>query len=151
MTSGVKRSNKQIDKLKEKIVEYLVDKLGTTFMCACRKKKVGPSEAYTWRKEDPEWNTLVEAALEIRTEMLLDHSESKMFERIDGVYTTRKDGKTVYKVLPDTTMIMYHTSNKGKHRGYGKTTIETDPNHPLKLEVTVTNKIVYPTKRETKS
>ncbi|MGR3179935.1 MAG: hypothetical protein ACUZ8E_17985 [Candidatus Anammoxibacter sp.] len=152
MTSGVRRTNKQIERLKKKVVDFLIETMGATFETACRNNKLGPSEAYTWRKEDEKWNALVSAALEIKVERLLDLCESKMLQRINGVfYETKDEKKLIYQTLPDSTLIMYYTSNKGKHRGYGKTTIETDPNHPLKLEVTVTNKIVYPTKRETKS
>lgn len=119
MKQGLEIGKEQKEEIKKGIVNFLKEKLGATFESACKENKISPAEAYTWRKEEPQWDKEVVDALWLKDERMLDFSESKMFERINGIFVETKEGK-VYQVPPSDTLIMYHTSRKGKHRGYAE-------------------------------
>ena len=78
MTSGVKRDLDEIEALKAKIIEYLMETPGGTFAGACAKYKIGYSTGFTWQADDPAWQARVAAARRMSTEIGGDFAEGKL-------------------------------------------------------------------------
>lgn len=104
MMSGIPRTPEEISEIKQKIVDYLANRMNSTFMGACQS--VGwksTSEGYEWRNEDPAFDKAVIAARQSSHENMLDIAENNTVDLL-----TRKDPKTTRWFL----------DRKGKTRGY---------------------------------
>lgn len=102
---------------KKAVIEALEKTLGVVTE-ACKQAGVGRTQFYAWLKDDPEFKAKVD---EIEG-VALDFAESKLFEKINGVYTSAgsddEGNQVVYKQPPDTTAIIFYLKTKGKKRGY---------------------------------
>ena len=104
------------EEAKKNMLECLKGRLGNV-TAACDDANIGRTTHYKWMNEDPEYKA---AVLEVN-EMLIDHVEDKLLQRINGVegvkYTV--DGTpVVYEVPPDTTAIIFFLKTRAKLRGY---------------------------------
>jgi hypothetical protein len=83
---------------------------------ACRAMNVTRKTHYKWYAEDEEYKDAVDDV----NDSLLDFAESKMFQLINGVKTTKAVGDEfiVYDTPPCKTSIIFYLNNKGKRRGY---------------------------------
>lgn len=103
---------------KKAVIEALEKSLGIV-STACKAAGVGRTQFYTWVKEDADFKKQVD---EIEG-VALDYVESKLFEKIDGVYINQghdneNEEARVYKVPPSDTAIIFYLKTKGKKRGY---------------------------------
>lgn len=94
---------------------------------ACQSVDMARSTFYHWLNTDTEFK----AAVDEIQEVALDYVESKLFEKIDGVWiktAETEDGEPiVYKVPPSDTAIIFYLKTKGKRRGYIERMALTDP------------------------
>jgi hypothetical protein len=104
-----------MDILKSKMIEAMKAHRG--FICRAAKD-VGISRQthYNWLSKDHEYKEII-AEIE---EAQVDHTESKLYELIDGVRLGEetKDGLQIYQEAPNVTAIIFHLKSKGKKRGY---------------------------------
>ena len=90
---------------------------------ACKSVDISRQTYYNWLKDDPEFNL---AAEEIQ-ESAIDFVESKLMQKIDGVYVSGKEGE-VYDLPPSDTAIIFFLKTKGKKRGYQETVVNKNIN-----------------------
>ena len=105
-----------MDNKKKKVLEELEKQKGIV-STACNNTGTPRSTFYKWVKDDSEFK---EAVGEIQ-EVAIDYVESKLFEKIDGVYEGKNtaDGELiVYKTPPSDTAIIFYLKTKAKKRGY---------------------------------
>jgi hypothetical protein len=86
---------------------------------ACHNTGTPRSTFYNWLKEDSEFKSLVDDIQEVA----IDYVESKLFEKIEGVWNdtgkTTDDGEPIiYKTPPSDTAIIFYLKTKAKKRGY---------------------------------
>jgi hypothetical protein len=83
---------------------------------ASRIAQIGRTTHYSWLESDPEYKEAVESI----GESTIDFVESKLFQLINGVKTTKAVGDEfiVYDTPPCKTSIIFYLNNKGKKRGY---------------------------------
>lgn len=107
----------QKDSSKAEILAALEEHKGIVSI-ACKAIGFTRSTFYRWLDEDPEFKKAVEELHEVA----LDHVESKLFEKIDGVSISKgqdEDGNDiVYNVPPSDTAIIFYLKTRGKKRGY---------------------------------
>lgn len=114
-----------MDITKEQAIKALEDKHGI-ITDACASIGLARSTFYKWRDTDPDFK----AAIEEIQEVAIDYVESKLFEKIDGVWVEGRgeddDGEPrTYKQPPSDTAIIFYLKTKGKGRGYvEKTQVE---------------------------
>lgn len=80
---------------------------------ACASIDLPRSTFYNWLNTDSEFKKAVDDIQEVA----IDFVESKLMEKINGVYTSGKDGE-VYDQPPSDTAIIFYLKTKGKKRGY---------------------------------
>ena len=97
---------------------------------ACKATGIGRTTVYDWKDADPEFKK----ALEEINETVIDFVESKLFQKIEGVYMQDSDNE-VYKTPPSDTAIIFYLKTKAKKRGYiEKTEQEITVNQPMIVE-----------------
>lgn len=97
---------------------------------ACKSTKIGRTTVYLWRDSDPDFKK----ALEEINETVIDFVESKLFQKIEGVYMQDSENE-VYKTPPSDTAIIFYLKTKAKKRGYvEKTEQEITINQPMIVE-----------------
>lgn len=97
---------------------------------ACKATGIGRTTVYDWRDADPEFKK----ALEEINETVIDFVESKLFQKIEGVYMQDSENE-VYKTPPSDTAIIFYLKTKAKKRGYiEKTEQEITVNQPMIVE-----------------
>ena len=79
---------------------------------AAKKAGICRATHYNWYNTDP----IYKAAVDDMSNVALDHVESKLFEKIEGVQVQGKEG--VYDVPPSDTALIFYLKTKGKNRGY---------------------------------
>lgn len=106
-----------MDNKKKTLLEALESANGIV-SSACKSIQMPRSTFYNWLKEDEEFK----AAVEEIQEVAIDYVESKLFEKIEGVWQkmgTTNDGEpVVYKTPPSDTAIIFYLKTKAKKRGY---------------------------------
>jgi phage terminase large subunit-like protein len=122
-----------MDKSKEQIVITLKENLGN-ISSTCELIGISRGTFYNWYNSDSEFKTAIDEVQEI----VIDHVENKLLERIDGVEVLTKDRKgedKIYKLPPDPTSIIFYLKTKGKKRGFSEkpelennSSIEQTPN-----------------------
>ena len=97
---------------------------------ACLSTGIGRRTVYDWIRDDEEFK----AELDSINETAIDYVESKLFEKIEGVYSVGHDNE-VYKQPPSDTAIIFYLKTKGKKRGYvEKTEQSITVNQPMIVE-----------------
>lgn len=111
---------------KKEILEAL-EKCNGIVSTACKNIGLARSTFYNWLNTD---NDFKEAVNEIQ-EVAIDFVESKLMEKINGVFiqgkghTDDEEELPTYKVPPSDTAIIFYLKTKGKKRGYvEKTQVE---------------------------
>lgn len=106
-----------MDNRKNEILKELENQKGIV-STACNNTGLPRSTFYLWCKEDEEFKALVDDIQEIA----IDYVESKLFEKIEGVYMAGKANEEgqpiVYSLAPSDTAIIFYLKTKGKKRGY---------------------------------
>lgn len=106
-----------MDALKKKMLAELKASYGRITQAAEAAGIVRQTH-YNWIKDDPEYKALADDI----DEAAIDHVESKLFEKIDGVQiqkgVTDEGEPIVYDVPPSDTAIIFYLKTKGKKRGY---------------------------------
>lgn len=99
------------------MIEALKKHLGRVTR-ACEEMKIVRQTHYNWIRDDSEYK----AAVDDVNEAAIDHVESKLFEKIDGVTiktgVDKEGNDIVYDVPPSDTAIIFYLKTKGKKRGY---------------------------------
>lgn len=98
---------------------------------ACEDADVGRTTYYQWLKDDEEFKQAVE---DIEASAI-DHVESKLMEKINGVKVKSK--KDVYDVPPSDTAIIFYLKTKGKKRGYSERIEIDNPNESKQQTVII--------------
>lgn len=137
------------DNNKKRVLECLEKSRGIV-TTACQNANVSRSQFYEWQNTDPQFK----AAVEDVNESAIDHVESKLLEKINGIKMAAKgqedDGATaVYSLPPSDTAIIFFLKCKAKKRGYVERTEWTpvDPDgNPLQQTIEVN--IISPKKAE---
>lgn len=105
------------DNNKKAVLKCLEESRGIV-TTACQNANISRSQFYEWQNTDPEFKAAVEAV----NESAIDHVESKLLEKINGVQMAAKvneDGKPVtYTLPPSDTAIIFFLKCKAKKRGY---------------------------------
>jgi hypothetical protein len=85
---------------------------------AAKDANIARSAHYDWMITDPVYKSKVEEL----SNVALDHVESKLFEKIDGVKIHKgfddSGEPIVYDVPPSDTALIFYLKTKGKNRGY---------------------------------
>jgi hypothetical protein len=104
-----------MDNIKKKILEELEKQKGIV-STACNNTQTPRSTFYNWLKTDEKFKEAVEEIQEVA----IDYVESKLFEKIEGVFESKEtqQGINVYKVPPSDTAIIFYLKTKAKKRGY---------------------------------
>jgi len=106
-----------MDALKKKMLAELKASYGRV-TAAAEKTDIVRQTHYNWYKDDHEYKRAVDDI----NEAAIDHVESKLFEKIDGVSVqkgfTHEGEPIVYDVPPSDTAIIFYLKTKGKSRGY---------------------------------
>lgn len=105
------------DNRKKAVLEAL-EQCNGIVTSACRSVEVARSTYYQWLKEDAVFKELVDDIQEVA----IDYVESKLFEKIEGVEATQRNGTdgepVVYSIPPSDTAIIFYLKTKAKKRGY---------------------------------
>lgn len=112
-----------MDTNKKKILESLENHNGIV-TTACKSIGLARSTFYKWCEDDAEFKASVDDIQEVA----IDFVESKLMEKINGVYTSGKEGE-VYDQPPSDTAIIFFLKTKGKSRGYQETVINKNVNY----------------------
>lgn len=114
--AGLKNKSSVKEK-KEQLIEAL-EKSNGIIKYACEKIGITRMTYYNWYKEDEEFKETVEGI----GESAIDVVESKLFDKIEGIFTIKKGGNgipdKIYQIPPDTTAIIFYLKTKARHRGY---------------------------------
>lgn len=106
-----------MDAIKKAMIVALKKHLGRVTR-ACEDVDIVRQTHYNWFKDDSEYRSLVEEI----DEAAIDHVESKLFEKIDGIQIQKgfddEGNPIVYDVPPSDTAIIFYLKTKGKKRGY---------------------------------
>jgi hypothetical protein len=106
-----------IDNRKKAVLDALEEHKGIVSV-ACRAVDMPRSTFYKWLVED---ETFASEVKEIQ-EVAIDYVEGKLFEKIEGVAATQRNGSdgepVVYNIPPSDTAIIFYLKTKGKKRGY---------------------------------
>jgi len=98
---------------------------------ACEKVGIARITHYAWLEKDEQYK----ASYEAFEESLIDNTESKLHELINGVSMFGKDGE-VYLQPPHATAIIFHLKTKAKKRGYvERQEIEHKTDKPFIIEL----------------
>lgn len=101
---GVARSPEELENLKSEIVSYLEGGYGRTFFGACQAAGLkSTAEAYSWRKEDPDFELAIKAARFLGSENALDVAENGVMKALQ---------------TEDHKMIRWFLDRRGGLRGY---------------------------------
>jgi hypothetical protein len=106
----------ELDIHKKGMLEALIGRLGNVTKAA-QDANVGRSTHYHWMATDEGYK----AAVEDITEMLIDHVEDRLLQRINGVEGVKygSEGQPItYEIPPDTTAIIFFLKTRAKSRGY---------------------------------
>lgn len=102
---------------KKRALECLEESKGIV-SAACQNANISRTQFYEWVNTDPEFKAAVEAV----NESAIDHVESKLLEKINGVSMatkTNEEGEPiVYSLPPSDTAIIFYLKCKAKKRGY---------------------------------
>lgn len=127
------------DSNKKRVLECLEESRGIV-TTACQNANIARSQFYEWVNTDPEFKAAVEAV----NESAIDHVESKLLEKINGISMATKskeDGDPiVYTLPPSDTAIIFFLKCRAKKRGYVERTevVPMDPDgNPLQNVITV--------------
>lgn len=103
------------DNNKKRVLDCLEESKGI-ISTACQNANVSRSQFYEWQNTDLEFKAAVEAV----NESAIDHVESKLMEKIDGITLSKKgpDGEDVYHLPPSDTAIIFFLKCRAKKRGY---------------------------------
>ncbi len=99
----------------QKFLQVLEKQYGN-IKAACKAAGIHRSTYYDWLENEE----FAEAAHDV-LEGLIDDTESKMHELINGVIVEKEDregGTNIYQKPPDGYLIQFFLKTKGKHRGY---------------------------------
>ena len=121
---------------KKSVIEALKKNLGIVSK-ACESASISRTQYYTWVETDPVFKAEVESI----QELAIDHVESKLFEKIDGVVVESRDGESIYATPPSDTAIIFYLKTKGKKRGYIEKT-EVDATNHLSGEIVVKKRLL---------
>lgn len=100
-----------LDTNKKAMIEALEEFYGIV-LPATKKAGICRATHYNWYNTDP----IYKAAVDDTSNIALDHVESKLFEKINGIHVQK--GEEVYDVPPSDTAIIFFLKTKGKARGY---------------------------------
>lgn len=110
--------------IKKKMLEELEKACGIV-STAARNAGISRTTHYSWTREnsdvyDPEYAKEVEDI----NESAIDHVESKLLEKINGIQMEKEIGEEsiVYSLPPSDTAIIFFLKTKGRKRGYGDKT-----------------------------
>jgi hypothetical protein len=97
---------------------------------ACKSTGIGRTTVYDWIRLDEDFKKEVDLV----NETVIDFVESKLFQKIEGVYMQDSENE-VYKTPPSDTAIIFYLKTKAKKRGYvEKTEQEITINQPMIVE-----------------
>lgn len=115
-----------MDNNKKRFIESLQEANGI-ISTACNNCDISRQTFYNWKKDDPEFALEVD----IVNENAIDHVESKLMEKINGVTIGKiSDGElNTYDQPPSDTAIIFFLKCKAKKRGYVERT-EVSPVDP---------------------
>lgn len=102
MTSGIRIERDKKEAIKKRVVESLRE--GNPFYTACSKSGVSKTEAYRWRKEEPDFDKQCKQARYEGEEANLDKAENILHKKIF--------------IDEDRTATIFYLKTKGKNRGY---------------------------------
>lgn len=105
-----------MDNKKKEILSELEDRKGIVSI-ACKSIGLARSTFYKWLHDDEEFKKAVDEIQEVA----IDYVESKLFEKIDGVWMKGNDPDdedNIYKVPPSDAAIIFYLKTKAKKRGY---------------------------------
>jgi len=112
------------DTIKKAMLESLEKSRGIVSVAA-NNAGISRDTHYRWLKEDEAYANTVDWI----NEAAIDHVESKLFEKIDGVAIQKQTpkGPVIYDQPPSDTAIIFFLKTRGKKRGYVERT-EIDAN-----------------------
>lgn len=108
-----------MDNKKKQILKELEKQHGIV-SAACNNIALARSTFYKWLNDDSEFKTAVDEIQEVA----IDYVESKLFEKIEGVWlagngdTDEDREASSYKIPPSDTAIIFYLKTKAKKRGY---------------------------------
>ena len=124
----------EMDAIKKAMLTALKENYGRVTR-SCEAVDIARQTHYNWLKDDPEYKEAVEAI----DEAAIDHVESKLFERIDGVTVSKGVNEVgeaiVYDVPPSDTAIIFYLKTKGKKRGYIERQEITGADGPVVIKI----------------
>lgn len=116
-----------MDIIKKAMIEAMKETYGI-ISTAAEHTGISRQTHYNWLKEDPEYSE----AIENINEAAIDHVESKLREKINGVTVQTYNAKgepVIYEQPPSDTAIIFYLKTKAKKRGYVERT-EVSPVDP---------------------
>jgi hypothetical protein len=122
-----------MDAIKKAMLTALKENYGRVTR-SCEAVDISRQTHYNWLKDDPEYKEAVEAI----DEAAIDHVESKLFEKIDGVSVQTFNARgepVVYEVPPSDTAIIFYLKTKGKKRGYVERQEITGADGPVVIKI----------------
>lgn len=105
-----------MDNNKKQVLELLKESNGI-ISSACDNAGISRQTFYNWKKDDPEFAEAVESI----NEAAIDHVESKLMEKINGIQLGKYNEKgelIIYDQQPSDTAIIFFLKCKAKKRGY---------------------------------
>jgi len=101
---------------------------------SCRLVGITRKTHYDWLRSVPDYKEMYDDV----EDDILDFSEEKLHDLIDGVYVeeiTPEGERNVYKEKPCKTCIIFKLKTKGKKRGYGQEEENVSRNIPVILNI----------------
>jgi len=105
-----------VDNNKKEFLKSLEEAYGI-ISTACNNQHISRQTFYNWKKDDPEFAEAVEDI----NQAAIDHVESKLMEKVNGVSAITYNAKgepNVYDLPPSDTAIIFFLKCKAKKRGY---------------------------------
>jgi hypothetical protein len=105
-----------VDNNKKQFLKSLEEAYGI-ISTACNNQHISRQTFYNWKKDDPEFAEAVEDI----NQAAIDHVESKLMEKVNGVTIGKYDNEgelSTYELPPSDTAIIFFLKCKAKKRGY---------------------------------
>jgi hypothetical protein len=105
-----------VDNNKKQFLKSLEEAYGI-ISTACNNQHISRQTFYNWKKDDPEFAEAVEDI----NQAAIDHVESKLMEKVNGVTIGKYDNEgelQTYELPPSDTAIIFFLKCKAKKRGY---------------------------------